>query len=62
MAETIHIDIDAQGNVQVEGVDIIGPDCKKLTAEIESALGTVTKETKKAAYHQKPLVTRKVGA
>lgn len=60
--ETIHIDIDSEGNVRVEGVDIVGPDCKLLTKEIEQALGTVTKETKKSAYHQQPLVKRKASA
>ena len=61
MSEAIHIDIAANGDVQIEGIDVIGPDCKALTKEIEQALGTVTKEVKKAAFHLPPKIVRKVG-
>ena len=62
MAETITIDIDSDGNIRVEGHDFVGSLCKDLTREIEAALGTVVKETKKAAFHQPPQVKRKVSA
>ena len=60
--EEIVIDIGNGGDVQVEGIGIAGPDCKALTAEIEKALGVVTKTVKKAEYHSPVKVGRKVGA
>ena len=62
MNETIIINIAENGDVQVEGKGIKGPDCVKLTAEIEKALGEVTKRTKTAEYHEQPKILRKVGA
>jgi hypothetical protein len=60
--EEITIDIDAEGNVKIEGHGIVGPDCETLTKEIEKALGTVEKRTKKREYHTRPTVRRKAGA
>jgi len=61
MAE-IRIDISETGDVKIEGIDIAGPDCVKLTAEIEAALGTVVKTVKKPEYHRTATVKRTVGA
>lgn len=52
MAQEIIIDIDANGDVTVEGRGIEGPECMKLTKEIEAALGTVTQVTKKPEFHR----------
>lgn len=53
MQEVI-IDIDEVGNVTVDasksGFD--GPECQALTAEIEAALGVVSKVTKTAEFHR----------
>ena len=59
--EEIIIDISSNGDVKIEGVNIKGPDCVKLTAEIEKALGDVDKRTLKSAFHEQPQVLRKVG-
>ena len=52
MNEEIIIEIGPNGDVTVEGKGIKGPDCIKLTAAIEEALGDVTKTVKKPEYHQ----------
>ena len=56
------IDISETGDVTVAGKGVAGPDCEKLTREIEEACGTVTKRVRTPEYHQRPGVTRKVGA
>ena len=60
--EEILIDIAPNGDVKVEGHGIKGPDCVKLTAEIEKALGTVESKRLKADYHAPRQVLRKAGA
>lgn len=60
--EEILIDIGPNGDVKVEGVGIKGPDCVKLTAEIEAAIGSVQKRAQKAEFHQRPEILRKAGA
>jgi hypothetical protein len=60
--EEIIIDIDPEGNVRIEGKGIKGPDCLKLTAAIEEAIGTVTSRQKTAEFFQTPPIKRKVGA
>ena len=63
MAEQIiTIDISATGDVQIEGHDIVGPECKTLTEDIENALGTVTETRKKPEFLRTPPIKRKVGA
>lgn len=59
--EEIVIDIDAHGNVQVEGNGIKGPDCETVTRDIEKALGAVREKNRKREYHEVPQVRRKVG-
>jgi len=61
MNEEIVIDIDSEGNVRVEGKNIEGPHCVKLTAEIEAALGDVQSVTKKPEFHRVASLGRKVG-
>ena len=60
--EEILIDIDAQGNVRFEGKGFVGPECEKLTKELEEAVGVVTKRALKPEYQRARVVTRKVGA
>lgn len=59
--EEIVIDVSETGDVKVEGVGIAGPDCVKLTAGLEAALGTVTKRVKKPEFHRTATVARKAG-
>ena len=57
MNEEIVIDIDAKGNVTVEGKGFSGPECKTLTKDLEAALGKVEKTVTKPEYsrtHVKP--------
>lgn len=61
MAEFI-IDIDETGNVRVEGKGISGPECVKLTEDLEKALGDVEKKTLKPDYRLTTPVLRKAGA
>ena len=58
----IVIDIDAGGNVTVEGTGFAGPECKQLTAEIEAALGDVTKTVDKPEMRLRKPLLRKAGA
>ena len=52
MPQEILIDIDANGDVQVEGKNIVGPECTQLTAGIEEALGERTRVEKKPEFHR----------
>jgi hypothetical protein len=45
--QEIIIDISPTGDIKLEGNNIEGPDCKKLTEGIEEALGVVTASKKK---------------
>lgn len=58
MAEQITIEIDTDGSVRVEGHDIAGPECTKLTAAIESALGETVRQTKKPEFYRAAVRTR----
>lgn len=62
MAQEIVIDIDANGDVRIEGKGIEGADCTKLTAAIEAALGDTTQQVKKPEYHRAAVLRRKAGA
>ena len=59
--QEIDIVIERNGDVTIEGKNM-GPDCKALTKEIESALGTVTATKLKPEYHRAQEVARKAGA
>lgn len=61
MPASFTIDIDANGNVTVEGHEIAGPECTKLTDAITTALGEVTKQVKKPEFHRQAVLGRKVG-
>lgn len=52
MAQEIVIDVDRQGNVNIEGINISGRDCTALTKDLEAALGDVTKRELKPEFHQ----------
>lgn len=48
----IIVTVDPEGNVQVEAGKVTGPGCAALTAAIERAIGTTTKDVKKPEYVQ----------
>jgi hypothetical protein len=50
--QEIIIDISPTGDIKLEGNNIEGPDCKKLTEGIEEALGVVTASKKTPEYHR----------
>lgn len=47
---TIEVEIDENGNVQVEVFHVQGPACQALTKDLEQALGKVTSTKKKAEF------------
>ena len=57
----ISIEICADGSVTVGVTGMSGPECIQLTAEIEKALGEVTKREKTAEFTRSVPVLRKVG-
>lgn len=61
-AAEIIIEIDAVGNVQVEGKGFVGAECKTLTKDLEEALGDVTETKFKPEYRQTRAVGRKTTA
>ena len=60
--EEIVVDIEANGDVRIEGKGFAGADCEKATRELEEAIGVVGKRMLKAEYHRARVVTRKAGA
>ena len=49
----IFVEIDEQGNPTVEVSGHVGPGCAELTKNLERALGTVAKDTKKPEFNQR---------
>ena len=58
MPREIIIDIAANGDVTVDGGDSLGPECERLTAGIEAALGVVEKKVRKPSYNRPTPVLR----
>jgi hypothetical protein len=52
MRQEITIDIAPDGEVTVEGHGDLGKTCTELTAQLEKALGDVTRQTLKPDYSQ----------
>lgn len=48
----IIVDIDIEGNIQIEALGFSGPACEQATKTIEEALGQKTTSVKKAEYFQ----------
>lgn len=57
--EEIIIDIEPNGDVHIEGKNFTGPECEKVTAAIEEALGSVTSKRHKPEFHRQPEVRKK---
>lgn len=52
MAQELVVDIMPDGTVRIEGKGFEGPECERLSKELESALGEVTQRVKKPEYHR----------
>jgi hypothetical protein len=50
MPAEIKITIDEDGNCKAEGIGFIGAECDRALREIDQALGTRTKTTRKPEY------------
>lgn len=59
--QELEISIDDDGNVTIKVVGVAGPDCLKLTKEIEEALGIVVdRQRTNEFYQEKPGVSERV--
>lgn len=59
--KTITVTIGPDGSVKVEGSGFTGAACDKAMAEIERALGTETKRTKKPEHYQQQQSRQSMG-
>ena len=59
--DEIEILIEENGDVRLEVLGVVGPECETLTAGLLEALGPVTR-TRKPEYHARRTVARKVTA
>lgn len=59
MRPRVLVEIDADGTVTVGAADVHGPDCEKITRDIEQALGVASSRTRTADYHRRPNTTHK---
>jgi hypothetical protein len=57
----IQFDIDENGEVSIKVIGLKGPDCERLTREIEEALGVVKTRQHTSEYYQQTEQTEKVG-
>ncbi|MBN2735383.1 MAG: DUF2997 domain-containing protein [Spirochaetales bacterium] len=53
--EEIEITIGKNGEVNLHVTGIAGPDCMKLTEELEEALGIIQEKTKTNEFYQTPV-------
>jgi hypothetical protein len=59
--QELEITIDDDGNVTIKVVGVAGPDCLKLTKEIEEALGIVVdRQRTNDFYAEKPKVNEQI--
>jgi hypothetical protein len=59
--QELEITIDDDGNVTIKVVGVAGPDCLKLTKEIEEALGNVVdRQRTNDFYVEKPKVNEQI--
>ncbi len=59
MPQEIHVDIASDGEVRIDAVGFIGPDCERATKFLEDALGQITHSQKKPEYHQRNHLQRR---
>lgn len=50
--QQVVVNIDAEGNVQVEAQGVRGAGCQQLTRAIEQAIGQTTGDRKKPEFYQ----------
>jgi hypothetical protein len=56
---SIEVIVHPDGTLKIEALGIAGPDCAKLTAFLEHALGNVTARRQKPEYYQAATVKPK---
>jgi len=59
--KTIKVTIDAAGEVKIEAIGYTGADCEHDTAELEKALGFVSRKTPKPERFQAAAQKAKAG-
>ena len=62
MPEEIVLEFSPEGDVTIEGKGFEGPDCQRLTKELEQDLGVKAHTKLKPEYHRARTVGRKAGA
>ncbi len=55
MAKEIYVTIDEEGNTQITVKGVKGESCRKLTKELEEALGLTTSDVVTAEFYEQPI-------
>ena len=58
----IQFTIDDNGEVSIQVLGVQGPECERITREIEQALGVVSARQHTSEYYQTTEITEKVTA
>lgn len=58
MQKKIDLFIHPDGKVEVKPTGFMGPECERVTAEIEQALGTVVERERTSEFYAKPTTTQ----
>lgn len=59
--KTIIVNVDSEGQVEIEAVGYKGQSCSKATAALEKALGLAKTSKKKPEYYQTETTTQRIG-
>jgi hypothetical protein len=60
--EQVTVEIDADGNPTVKVTGVKGSGCKKLTADLEAALGKVTDSKNTREFAERPATENQIKA
>lgn len=58
MSKRVDLYIHPDGKVEVKPTGFMGPECERVTAEIEEALGTVVERERTPEYYMKTQTTQ----
>jgi len=53
------VDIDQDGNCNIDGQGFVGPECGNFIEEIEESLGQRTSQINKPEYNQRRTISRR---
>jgi len=56
----IQFTIDDNGEVSIQVAGVKGPECERITREIEAALGIVSSRVHTSEYYQETEITEKI--